>query len=142
MMRVGYLLNRPAIEMRRRAEHILKPLGIIPPHFGVIATLQSEGPLTQRDLGRILRIDPTTMVWLIDHLEKRGFVRREEHPRDRRAHLVNLSAAGKTAFDRASHHLEQLEQEFLAPLTKTERMDLRRLLTKLFDSVPKPDAHE
>jgi DNA-binding MarR family transcriptional regulator len=136
MTRMGYLLNRPALQMRQRAERILKPLAILPPHFGVMATLEGGGPMTQRQLGATLRIDPTTMVWLIDHLEKRGFVHRDKHPTDRRAHLVKLSAAGKSAFLQASGRLEQVEEEFLAPLTKTERDELRRLLAKLFRSVP------
>src|SRR5260370_35936021 len=88
--RIGYLLNRPAVMIRRQAQKILEPLGIIPPHMGVISILRGEGPLTQRALGAHLKIDPTTMVWLIDALEKKAFIRRDPHPQDRRAHLVRL----------------------------------------------------
>ncbi len=133
---MGYLLNRPALLIRERAQEILAPLGLLPPHFGVMATLYSEGPQTQRALGKLLRVDPTTMVWLIDHLEKDGLVRRGKHPEDRRAHLVELSALGKTAYQRAAKRLDQLDQEFLAPLSKSERDHLRHLLTKLFQNVP------
>ena len=133
--RFGYLLNRPAFLFRKKAQDILKPMGLIPPHFAVIATLQSEGPQTQRALGALLRVDPTTMVWIIDHLEKAGLVRRGRHPKDRRAHLVELSAAGKAAFERASTRLRAMEEDFLAPLTKSERDELKRLLTKLFQKV-------
>jgi DNA-binding MarR family transcriptional regulator len=133
--RVGYLLNRPALLIRERAQNLLKAFGLIPPHFAVMATLESEGPLTQRALGKLLRVDPTTMVWIIDHLEKGGFVRRGKHPQDRRAYLVELSASGKSTYERASKQLDQLDEEFLAPLSKTEREDLRRLLTKLFQNV-------
>ena len=134
--RIGYLLNRPAYLFREKAGEILKPMGLIPPHFGVMATLESEGPQTQRALGALLRVDPTTMVWIIDHLEKAGFVRRGRHPQDRRAHLVELSPSGKAAYERASKRLCQLEEDFLSPLSKSERESLRRLLTKLFQIVP------
>jgi len=134
--RIGYLLNRPALLFRERAAQILKPLGLIPPHFGVIATLESEGPKTQRALGALLRVDPTTMVWLIDHLEKAGLVRRGQHPKDRRAHLVELSPSGKAVYRQASIRLNALDAEFLSPLTKSEQDELRRLLMKLFQSVP------
>jgi DNA-binding MarR family transcriptional regulator len=136
MTRIGYLLNRPALQIRQMAQAVLKPFGLIPPHFGVMATLASEGPQTQRALGGLLKVDPTTMVWLIDHLEKAGFVRRGTHPDDRRAHLVELSSAGKAAYQRASKRLDQLDEEFLAPLSKSERNDLRRLLRKLLQNVP------
>lgn len=135
MSRIGYLLNRPALQIRRMAETALKPLGLIPPHMAILSTLHTEGPQTQRALGTRLKIDPTTMVWLIDALEKKGLVRRGEHPEDRRAHLVELSPKGKAAFERATQRLDHLEDEFLAPLSKKERTDLKRLLTKLFQSV-------
>jgi DNA-binding MarR family transcriptional regulator len=135
MSRIGYLLKRPALQIRQMAQAALKPLGLIPPHYGVMATLASEGPQTQRALGERLKVDPTTMVWLIDHLEKRGFVRRGTHPQDRRAHLVELSPAGRTAFQRAARRLDRLDREFLAPLSKAEQESLRRLLRKLLQNV-------
>jgi len=134
--RMGYLLNRPALYIREKAQEILKPLRLLPPHFGVLATLHSEGPQTQRALGALLRVDPTTMVWIIDHLEKAGLVHRGPHPQDRRAHLVELSPAGKVAHQKATKLLDQLDEEFLAPLSKVERDELRRLLTKLFRNAP------
>jgi DNA-binding MarR family transcriptional regulator len=135
MTRIGYLLNRPALQIRQMAQTALKPFGLIPPHVGVISTLYSEGPMTQRALGKLLRVDPTTMVWLIDHLEKKGLVRRGEHPQDRRAHLVELAPAGKKVFHQAAKRLDELEDEFLAPLSKSERETLKRLLAKLFRSI-------
>jgi len=135
MTHIGYLLNRPARQIRQMAQDALQPFGLIPPHFAVVSTLQSEGPHTQRMLGELLKIDATTMVWLIDDLEKKGFVRRDEHPEDRRAHLVKLTPSGVTLFRRAARKLDQLEKRFLEPLSKNEREDLKRLLTKLFKSV-------
>src|SRR5579872_2128607 len=136
MSRIGYLLNRPALQIRRMAAAALEPLGLIPPHMAIISTLNDEGPQTQRALGTKLKIDPTTMVWLIDALEKKELVRRGDHPEDRRAHLVELSSGGQAAFRQAAQRLDRLEDEFLAPLSKKEREDLKRLLTKLFQSVP------
>jgi DNA-binding MarR family transcriptional regulator len=136
MSRIGYLLSRPTLEFQRLAQAALEPLGLIPPHMGVLSTLHFEGPQTQRALGVLLKVDPTTMVWLIDGLEKKRLVRRGEHPKDRRAHLVGLSSAGQAAFRRAAQALNHVEDEFLAPLSKKERDDLKRLLAKLFRSVP------
>jgi DNA-binding MarR family transcriptional regulator len=118
------------------AEAALEPLGLIPPHIAVLSTLHSEGSQTQRALGTVLKIDPTTMVWLIDGLEKKGLVRRGKHPQDRRAHLVELSHEGKAAFQRAARRIDRLEDDFLEPLSKKEQDDLKRLLVKLCQSVP------
>jgi DNA-binding MarR family transcriptional regulator len=101
----------------------------------VMSTLHSEGAQTQRDLGQLLRIDPATMVWFIDHLEKKGLVQRGVHPKDRRAYLVELTSDGKTVLRQAARRLDRLEEEFLKPLSAAERKDLTRLLGKLFRSV-------
>ncbi|MFA5975485.1 MAG: MarR family transcriptional regulator [Elusimicrobiota bacterium] len=132
MARIGYLLNRPALQIRQRAQGILSPMGLIPPHVAVLSTLHTEGPLTQRALGQWLKIDPTTMVWLIDALEKKGVVRRDAHPQDRRAYLIKLTPSGEALFRQANKQLDQMDKEFLAPLSKNEQGDLRRLLIKLF----------
>ncbi|HVO33892.1 MAG TPA: MarR family transcriptional regulator [Elusimicrobiota bacterium] len=135
MSRVGYLLNRTALEIRQRAQETLRPLDMIPPHLAVLSTLAAGGPQTQRDLGAAIRIDPTTMVWLIDHLEKKAWVRRGRHPVDRRAHLVELTPAGNRLFQQAAARLDALEREFLRPLSAGEREALVRLLGKLFQHV-------
>ena len=135
MTRIGYLLNRTALQIREMVQEVLKPFGIVPPHLGVLTTLATEGPQTQRALGATLRIDPTTMVWLIDALEKKGWVRRQEHPEDRRAHLVTLSPRGEATFHETAREMDRIEKQFLATLSHKEQDDLRRLLTKLFASV-------
>src|SRR5205807_1199087 len=116
-------------------EKVLQPLGIIPPHMGVISILRSDGPLTQRQLGHLMKVDPTSMVWLIDALEKKRLVRREAHPHDRRAYHVKLTAAGEALYHRAAKQLEKMEAEFLSPLTQAEQEQLKRLLTRLFESI-------
>ncbi len=135
MKRMGYLLSRTAAHVRRRTADAFQPFGIIPPQHAVLAALVFHGPQTQKALGQHLKIDPTTMVWLIDELEKKKLVRRENHPADRRSYLVTVTAAGKALFDRSDKRLDLLEEELLSALSKSERAHLRKLLTKLYLSV-------
>ncbi len=130
--RVGYLISRTAGHVRRRTATLLEPLGIIPPQYAILATLDSEGPKTQKVLGERLKIDPTTMVWLIDELEQRRLVKRENNPTDRRAYLVTLTAPGKVLFQESDKQLDLLENDLLATLSRSERAVLRKLLTKLY----------
>lgn len=50
--------------------------------------LNDVGPCSQQELSAQLRIDRSVMVGCIDGLEDSGPVRRERHPRDRRAYAV------------------------------------------------------
>ncbi len=64
-------------------------------------------PLTLRGLAERLAADPPYVTLMVDDLEKRGLVQREPHPEDRRAKLVQLTAAGRAAATRADAILDE-----------------------------------
>ncbi len=58
-------------------------------------------PHTLRALAEWLAADAPYVTLMVDDLERRGLVRRKPHPEDRRAKLVQLTAAGRVAAARA-----------------------------------------
>ena len=136
MGRYEFLMNRPAQRIREMTEKTLEPLKITPKQYGIIAAIHYEGPSTQRAIGEMLKIDRSTMVLLIDDLERKKLVVRDDHPKDRRYYLLHLTSSGKTLFQKAQKLVVKAEEEFLGPLTRTERQDLRDCLAKLFHHIP------
>jgi DNA-binding MarR family transcriptional regulator len=124
------LLSRAAQKMRESFESRVAHLGLRSKHYGVLALLE-DGPQTQVEIGRGLWVDRTTMVLLIDDLERQGLVGRERHPGDRRAYAVTLTAAGREVLREATEVVDATEAEFFATLTAPEREQLRTLLGKL-----------
>jgi DNA-binding MarR family transcriptional regulator len=132
---MGFLLNRPAFHLHDITRNALRPLGLIPPDLGILSNLDSSGPQSQRVLGDRLKIDRTTMVGRIDELEKHGLVKRESHPKDRRAYFITLCPAGKKALAQSMRLIREIDERFLVPLTKAEQEILKKLLTKLVLSI-------
>jgi DNA-binding MarR family transcriptional regulator len=64
-------------------------------------------PLTLRALAERLQADPPYVTLMVDDLEERGLVQRKPHPEDRRAKLVELTAAGRAAAARAGAILDE-----------------------------------
>jgi DNA-binding MarR family transcriptional regulator len=64
-------------------------------------------PHTQRELAERLAADPPYVTLILDDLEARRLVRRTPHPKDRRAKLVELTAAGHAAAARADAILDE-----------------------------------
>jgi DNA-binding MarR family transcriptional regulator len=64
-------------------------------------------PHTMRALAERLAADPPYVTLIVDDLEERGLVRRMPHPEDRRAKLVELTAAGRAAAARADAILDE-----------------------------------
>jgi DNA-binding MarR family transcriptional regulator len=129
----SFLLGKASRTIREMAGLALEPLGINPAQYAILATTASEGPLCQQDLGERLRIDRTTIVTLVDGLEQLQAVVRETHPQDRRAYLVSLTPHGRELLAHGEASLERAQEQFLKPLSGEEWVELRRLLTKLYD---------
>lgn len=109
----------------------LEPLGLRPPHFGVMRLIATEPGSTQQQLADRSLIDPSSMVAVVDELEELGYAERREHPGDRRKHAIHLTREGERMLDRAQAVATKTAEEVLAPLDSGEVQELRRLLRKL-----------
>jgi DNA-binding MarR family transcriptional regulator len=82
---------------------------------------------TLRALAERLSADPPYVTLMVDDLEERGLVQRLPHPEDRRAKLVELTAAGRAAAARA----DAIIDEPPAALSEAPAKDLAALLRVL-----------
>lgn len=138
--RLGAVLGLAAQMAQEVANQALEPLGLTVKHFGVMTFLRPEtepdgerGSLSQQAIGERLRIDRTTMVSLIDDLERAGYVKRERNPNDRRAYSIALTAAGRRAQARAEEAVDAHALQFFGQLSERERQELHGLLTRLIE---------
>jgi DNA-binding MarR family transcriptional regulator len=74
---------------------LLEPMGLTHPQYLVMLALWQHGPLSVKDLSRLLQLDPGTLSPLVKRLEVAGLVRRERDPRDERALAISLTDAGR-----------------------------------------------
>jgi DNA-binding MarR family transcriptional regulator len=137
--RIGFLLARGHIDCVAMAGEVLEP-GLSGKHFGCMATIANEGPLSQQKLGDRLRVDRTTIVALVDELERRGLVARRRNPEDRRAYALEATREGQRWVKRSSAALARAESALLEGLEPAERDELVRLLQKLIYGAPVPAA--
>lgn len=133
------MLYRAAQTAQQLADDGLADLGMAPRHVGVL-TLLEGGPQSQQELEEGLRIDRTTMVALIDELERRGHAEHHRDPADRRRYAIRLAPAGVEAQARAASILAACETAFMAPLSREERDPLVRLLARLDDARDAPEG--
>jgi DNA-binding MarR family transcriptional regulator len=117
---------------RRTGEDLLgmrfKPymtLGFIRDHPGI----------TQQEIESALFMDANSVVLILNELEAAQFSVRRRDPNDRRRHIVEITAAGRRALERADKARESLEDELLGPLDADERKTLRRLLERVLEGL-------
>ncbi|MEO5957668.1 MAG: MarR family transcriptional regulator [Opitutaceae bacterium] len=87
----------------RESQRLFRPLGLTGAQFNVLNILANhtpEGGMSQRELGDRLVVDRSNVSGLLDRLEKTGWVKREDHPEDRRVYRVNLTATGRRLWEK------------------------------------------
>lgn len=129
--RLGPLLGRAHEAHRALAGEALRELDLSPKGFGALAVLEEEGPLSQHRLAQRQGIDRTTMVAVIDELERAGAVERRRDPLDRRRYALHLTAHGRDVLARATDVEAAVEERFLEPLPVADRARLRAMLRAL-----------
>jgi DNA-binding MarR family transcriptional regulator len=124
-----------------RVGEALEALGMRTHEFAVLHYVHDAGPLSQQDLGRALRINPSNLVALLDALQDDALIVRARDPRDRRRHLVGLTPAGHHRLERARRAAEEAEQDLLAPLSADERRAFVGMLARLASDSCRSGGH-
>ena len=86
---------------------------------------------TQLALATAMGYDKTRLIALLDDLERRGLVTRTPDPADRRARIVELTAAGRDRHAATRADIRAMEDELLRDLTAAQRTLLRQTLAQL-----------
>lgn len=131
--RVSFYLYRDAITATGLADGILRELDLTARQVGILTLVIEREPMSQRALGETIGVDRTTMVALVDDLERRGYVERHRDPEDRRAFLIQPTEAGAAAQKRAVELLDECERRYLAVLNPEEQRHLLQLLARLYN---------
>ncbi|HVY23005.1 MAG TPA: MarR family transcriptional regulator [Steroidobacteraceae bacterium] len=133
---VGFLLNKAQVLYRARLLKAIEGHGIQIGHVQVLFALHKllapdNSALTQTRLGKLTGIEKSSLVLLLDDMEKRGWVQRQAHPSDRRAYVIGVTPAGTRRHATISKLLQTEEQQALSFLTKSQRAVFTSFLTEL-----------
>lgn len=127
----GFLLGYLGEKSRRSFIALLEPHGFHPREFGLMTVMAKRPGITQQELASLARIDPSSMVALLDDLERRGVAERRVDPDDRRRRSVFLTKKGEQAMRMLQREARTAASTFLEPLDAEERETLNALLRKL-----------
>jgi MarR family transcriptional regulator, lower aerobic nicotinate degradation pathway regulator len=132
----GQLLFRLWRASHTRTAAALQSIGLTPALFAVLNYLRAREGAIQQQIGSAMGIDPSTMVSLVDQLERAELARRRPHPQDRRAREVLITPKGRRTLKRARELAEEVEADVLQGLSTAERRKLVTLLRKAFAAAP------
>ncbi|MEM9683524.1 MAG: MarR family transcriptional regulator [Pseudomonadota bacterium] len=117
----GYLLWQVVNQWQRRQKRILRPFGLTPVQYLLLAGLndlqEADGtPVTQVELARYCRTDPMMTSQVLRALETHGFVARRAHDGDARAIALRITDDGRKLVRRAVDTVAESDEAFFAAL--------------------------
>ena len=108
---------------------VLEPLGLTHPQYLVMLALWQHGPLSVKELSRLLQLDPGTLSPLLKRLESSGLLRRERDAKDQRNLALALTDKGTALRAEAEKIPAGIVERLGMPVE--ELMDLQGALTRV-----------
>jgi MarR family transcriptional regulator, organic hydroperoxide resistance regulator len=141
-VRVWFRLIRLEARLGAAVSDRLRAIGLSVPQCDVLTTLTEAEGVSQQTLAKRLYVTKGNISGLLDRLESAGLVERRSTATDRRQYEIYLTAAGRTAAERAI----AIQHELIgATIGRMDRADLgafERMLVALRDIVRGPEAME
>lgn len=127
-----YLLNMAAEESSLAFQTAYKDrYGMLRTEWRVLFHLGRYGRMTAREIGQRARMHKTKISRAVAKLEARRFLTRERDADDRRLEYLELTGAGRKAYEDLSAIALRYDSELASQFSKEEARVLRRALRKL-----------
>jgi MarR family transcriptional regulator, transcriptional regulator for hemolysin len=126
------LLNSAGHALSHRLNAALTEIGLTEKMQCVLVHALEE-ERTQIQLAALADLDKTTMVGVVDELERRGFATRQPSRTDRRARIIAVTEAGRQAAQQGQDVVDRVHAEALAGLPEEVRTVFVRALAQLVD---------
>lgn len=129
---VGYQLRLAQVAIFRDLNAALGEYEITPGLYGVLEVIAANPGLKQTQLARAVQLDRSSVVSVIDKLERRTLVSRRVAAGDRRSNALELTAGGVALLKRLRPLVRAHEERLAAGLSASERATLMALLARVF----------
>ena len=130
---LGTLLRDPALAINELVSEGLaeRGFGDLRPAHGALGQHIADDGSRVTELAQLAQVSKPTVVYLVNDLERLGYVERVPDAADGRAKLVRLTARGAQAQEAAREIVVQIEQDWSRLLGSSDFAKLRDLLQRL-----------
>lgn len=138
---MGFWLCITATAMQEALNEELSRHGITYRQFQVLGWLVHDGDdLTQADLAARMRIEPPTLVGLLDRMEQQGWIARVNCPGDRRKKLVRVAPTAEEVWETMVAALIRVRERATAQLSAEQVDALKEMLQLIHEALTSPAA--
>jgi DNA-binding MarR family transcriptional regulator len=135
-MHLGRLLRRPAMILHEEVHKRLEEHGygdVKMAHGAVLSYIGDGAQITQ--MAQLALTSKQNMSYLVDYLEKKGYVVAQEHGSDGRAKMFRLTKKGNACRKQAVNIINDITTEWQEKIGKKKMQQLQTLLLELNDQL-------
>ena len=136
-----YLLKRAELAVRGCVEKALSEVALTPSQYFVLFLVETGEATSSAELARATGVLPQSMTELISLLEKRGLIARTPDTVNSRILRIEVTAAGRKLFERATEVAKCLERELFEEFDPREVETLNALFGRLIASAERHSYH-
>ncbi len=105
----------------RESARLFRPHGLTAAQYNVLNVVAAAaGGIKQRELSEVLVVDRSNVTGLIDRMERAGWVKRTDDPKDRRVHRIVLTPAGRKLWEKVQPKYLAVAKQVVAGLTEKQ----------------------
>ena len=133
--RLIYLISKVCQKLIVSLQKALSEAGVevTPIQVMLLFFLQKNDGSSLTQISQGLMLENPTVTGLIDRLEKLGYVKRSDHPNDRRVYLVHITDKGNRVANKALPILKRLNEQIKEGYSKSEIEDFKKVLIGAFN---------
>ncbi len=130
-LKLFIVLSRAHKAVHESTNHFFQSNGLNPTEFAVLELLFHKGRQPLQKIGNKILLASGSITYVIDKLEKRGFIIRVSSPSDRRVTFAEITSAGQAFMTELFPEHEKQLHQMMDVLTADEKDQMIVLLKKL-----------
>ncbi len=132
---IGFAIKNTSKSLEKALDVELRGLyGLSGGKWKAIIALSIQNGLSQRDLAERIFVDGTTLVPIIDNMEKKGLVERRTDPKDRRNNNIFLTTKSELLVDPIIDSILRLRKIVYKNISEKDLEFARNILMKIIEN--------
>lgn len=132
---VSYRIRLLQIAAFKSFEGVTTGYGSIPRYYGLLELLSNNPGVTHNRLAEAVYLDKSSLVSILDMLQKEGVIKREPSDTDRRVKNLFITPKGAELLNDLNRHVTEHESMLMAGFSDEERSTLVSMLDKIDNNI-------
>lgn len=132
---LGFMIYLADLKMRNLLQRKIKEYDITAEQWALLNRLCAQDGFNQRELAQKSFKDQASLTRILDRMEKKGYIRREASPNDRRAFLIFITKEGRQKRDELIPFDREVLTQAESIFSQEEIKQFKYLLRKLVGSL-------